>query len=43
MRIVLAGTLEDPTAFKPTMDVFRSCAHLWVQTGDERTKFPGMP
>jgi hypothetical protein len=43
MRIVLAGTLDDPTAFKPTMDVFWSCAQPWVQTGDERTKFPRMP
>jgi hypothetical protein len=43
MRTVLAGTLDDPTLFKPTMDAFWSCAQLWVQTGGERTKFPGMP
>src|SRR5215470_17035348 len=43
VTIVLAGTLDDPTAFKPTMDVYWSSAHPWVQSGDDRTKFPKMP
>jgi hypothetical protein len=43
VTIVLAGTLDDPTAFKPTMDVYWSSAQPWVHIGDERTKFPKMP
>jgi hypothetical protein len=43
VTIVLAGTLEDSTAFKPTMDVYWSSAQPWVQSSGERTKFPKMP
>jgi hypothetical protein len=43
VTIVLAGTLDDPAAFKPTMDVYWSSAQPWVHTGSERTRFPKMP
>jgi hypothetical protein len=43
VMIVLAGTLDDPAAFKPTMDVYWSRAQPWVHTSGERTRFPGMP
>ena len=43
VTIVLAGTLDDPAAFKPAMDVYWSSAQPWVHTSDERTRFPKMP
>jgi hypothetical protein len=43
VTIVLAGTLDDPAAFKPTMDVYWSSAQPWVHANGERTRFPKMP
>ena len=43
VTIVLAGTLDDPAAFKPTMDVYWSNAQPWVHTSGERRRFPKMP
>jgi len=43
VTIVLAGTLDDPAAFKPTMDVYWSSAQSWVHTSGERARFPKMP
>ena len=43
MTLVLAGTLDDPTAFTPTMEVFCSSAQPWMSTGGERARFPKMP
>jgi hypothetical protein len=43
VTIVLAGTLDDPAAFKPTMDVYWSSAQPWVHTSGERARFPKMP
>jgi hypothetical protein len=43
VTIVLAGTLDDPATFKPTMDVYWSSAQPWVHTSSERTRFPKMP
>ena len=43
VTIVLAGTLDDPAAFKPAMDVYWSSAQPWVHTSSERTRFPKMP
>ena len=43
VTIVLAGTLDDPAAFKPTMDVYWSRAQPWVHTSGERTRFSKMP
>jgi len=41
--IVLAGGLDDPAAFKPTMDVYWSRAHPWFHNGSARQQFPMMP
>jgi hypothetical protein len=43
LTIVLAGGLDDPAAFKPTMEIYCSSAQPWVHAGDERTQFPKMP
>jgi hypothetical protein len=43
VTIVLAGTVDDPATFKPTMDVYWSSAQPWVHTSSERTRFPKMP
>jgi len=43
VMIVLAGTLDDPAAFKPTMDVYWSSAQPWVHASVERKRFPKMP
>ena len=43
VTIVLAGTLDDPATFKPTMDVYWSSAQPWVHTSGERARFPKMP
>jgi hypothetical protein len=43
LTIILAGTLDDPGAFKPTVDVYWSSVQPWVHAGGERTRFPKMP
>ena len=43
VTIVLAGTLDEPAVFNPTMDVYWSSAQPWVRAGGERTRFPKMP
>ena len=41
--LVLAGTLDDPAQFTPTMELYCSSAQPWTQAGGERTKFAKMP
>jgi hypothetical protein len=43
LTIVLAGTLDDPSSYKPGMEIYCSSAQAWVHSGDERTRFPKMP
>jgi hypothetical protein len=43
VTVVLAGTLDDPAAFKPTMGLYWSSVQPWVHTGGARTRFPKMP
>jgi hypothetical protein len=44
LTIVLAGGLDDPGAFKPTIDVYRSRAQPWFHgSGGDRKQFPLMP
>ena len=43
LMLVLAGTLDDPTVFAPTMELFCGSAQPWMQTGGERKRFPKMP
>jgi hypothetical protein len=43
MTIFLAGSLDDPNAYKPTMELFCSSAQPWFHAGGERTQFARMP
>jgi hypothetical protein len=43
VTIFLAGSLDDPTAYKPTMELFCSSAQPWFHAGGERTQFAKMP
>ena len=43
IMIVLVGTLDVETVFKPTFEVMCESAQPWVQAGSERRRFPGMP
>jgi hypothetical protein len=40
--IVLAGTLDDPTVFVPTVEIYCSAAQPWVNDRRERQRFPMM-
>jgi hypothetical protein len=42
LTIVLAGTLDDPSAIKPTTAVYCSSAQPWLDLGGERTRIPKM-
>jgi hypothetical protein len=43
VTIVLAGTLDDPAAYTPAMEIYCSSAQPWVHAGGERPRFPKMP
>ena len=43
LTIVLAGTLDDPTHFKPTMECYCDRVQPWIRTADERARHPRMP
>ena len=43
LTLLLAGTLDDPAKFTPTMDVYCSSAQPWVHASGERTQFAKMP
>jgi hypothetical protein len=43
MIIVLAGTLDDPTAFVPNVELFCDTAWSWAHSASERKRFRGMP
>jgi hypothetical protein len=43
MTMILAGTLDDTSAFKPAMEIYCSSAQPWVDAGGERQRFPKMP
>jgi hypothetical protein len=38
LTIVLAGTLDDPAVFAPTMEICCSSAQSWTQIASERTR-----
>jgi hypothetical protein len=40
---ILAGSLDDPSIYKPTLDIFTSSAQPWDQMGPQTIKFPRMP
>ena len=37
---VMAGTLDDPSIFDPSTEVFCDSAHRWLDDGRSRTRFP---
>ncbi len=43
LAMLVAGSLDDPSVFKPTMDVFTDCAQPWDHMDPDLAKFPGMP
>ena len=44
LTIVLAGTLDDPSFYKPEMEVYCSSAQPWTSaSSNERARFPKMP
>jgi hypothetical protein len=43
VSIIRAGTLDDTSSLKPTMEIYCDSAQPWVQLGGDMKKFPGMP
>ena len=40
LNIVLAGTLDDPAAYTPSMEIYCSSAQQWFHADTERKRFP---
>jgi hypothetical protein len=43
VTMVMAGTLDDASWLKPTMEIFCDSAQPWVSLSGERQRFPKMP
>jgi hypothetical protein len=43
MVVIPATTLDDPSIYKPAMDIFTSSAQPWDQLSPATAKFPKMP
>jgi hypothetical protein len=43
LGILLVGGFDDPSVFKPTMEIYCSSAQPWVHAGGERRQFQKMP
>jgi hypothetical protein len=43
LTLILAGTLDDSSSFKPGMEVYCGSAQAWTNETNERTRFPKMP
>src|SRR5262249_60482127 len=43
VSIIRAGTLDDPSWLKPTMEIYCDRAQPWVELGGGMQRFPGMP
>lgn len=43
VTMILAGTLDDTSWVKPTMEIFCDSAQPWVELGGDRRRFPKMP
>ena len=41
--MITAGSLDDPSLYKPTLDIFTSSAQPWDHMNPALTKFPKMP
>jgi hypothetical protein len=43
LAMITAGSLDDPSLYKPTLDIFTSRAQPWDHMDPALTKFPKMP
>ena len=43
LMVIVASSLDDPSIFKPAMDIFTSSAQPWDHMDPSLTKFPKMP
>jgi hypothetical protein len=43
VSIIRAGTLDDTSWLKPSMEIYCDRAQPWVQLGGDLKRFPGMP
>ena len=43
LAMITAGSLDDPSQYKPSMDIFTSSAQPWDYMNPALTKFPKMP
>ena len=43
VSIIRAGTLDDTSWLKPTMEIYCDSAQPWVQLGGDMQRFPKMP
>jgi hypothetical protein len=43
LNIIKAGTLDDTSWLKPTMEIFCNSAQPWVELSGDRQRFPKMP
>jgi hypothetical protein len=43
LTLLLAGTLDDPSSYKPAMEVYCSSAQPWTNAASERQRFDKMP
>jgi len=43
LRMLAASSLDDPSIFKPEMDIFTDSAQAWDVMDPDLPKFPGMP
>jgi len=41
--MITAGSLDDPSLYKPTLDIFTSSAQPWDHMHPALAKFPKMP
>ena len=43
LAIIKAGTLDDASWLKPTLEIYCDSAQPWVELGGDRRRFPKMP
>lgn len=43
IAILAAGTMDDPSAFRPTMNIFTASTQPWDQMDPDLANFPAMP
>jgi hypothetical protein len=43
LAMITAGSLDDPSLYKPTLDIFTASAQPWDHMNPALAKFPKMP